>query len=253
MQESLLNIIFPIVLNTIRESHQPFLIKGGASIKYHILYEKGIDTTGLTTDIDIAPLVDDPDYKNRSLQMNKLFSEQLVYNITNQFGNELSVHIKTKYDLITIQIQYQGILYDLIDISYINPFDEGSTFIKAINHVYGSYDNFLQQMNSEITPLQLELCVAVYGFELYNNYLEDINHRKEQLADWIQQREDLEVEMFTEDIPSENMESRLRELNFYIDRYRHQVSDDYITKIIRKIERFQRKISLIQDLYGFYC
>jgi hypothetical protein len=63
-QEVIINTIFPTVINTItylrNEYNLPFTIKGGASIKYHLLHDRGLQIPNLTYDIDIDPLLTDP-------------------------------------------------------------------------------------------------------------------------------------------------------------------------------------------------
>lgn len=125
-QDGIINTIFPVVIKTINDLRNqydiPFIIKGGASIKYHLLYDRGIDVPNLTYDIDIVPLLLTDPYVNieaRSAELNEILYQELLFELETNFGSQVRINSRNDRGLMTIQINN----YDVIDISYIDPSD----------------------------------------------------------------------------------------------------------------------------------
>lgn len=196
---NILNYIFPIVTETVHminlsQGEVKYIIKGGASIKYH-LNGLGINTDGLTYDIDMAPIFfydgNEELYLTKALEFNEKMCQALMETlegrVTRDGGN--IKFMNNKYNnLISISVSINNSEYiEMIDISYIDPIDGASTFMKSVEKIRRNYNFFAkhfhkmysENISSMFSTPQLEMCVALYGLST------SIKHRDSR-EKWIQ-------------------------------------------------------------------
>ena len=299
MSINLLKYVFPIVYQTVADintSEHPckFIIKGGASINYHLNMLR-VNTDGLTYDIDLAPIIRHPnystqDYFEKCVQCNNNLYDEIHRRLVISFERDKHLYgistyniiKKTHNKLITMQIQINGSNpYDMIDFSYIDIHDEGSTFVKAITKIYGSLNNFIINFRDICSSPQVELCVVKYGLEMTKIYIESkdawenqkknlecmlykykyehqvmVNNHLQYMIDVYQHPEvfgpydpnDDNVKIFTEKI--DTAKKRIDHINELISNLTHQLSDEYQIKLKNKFERFRMKYELLQKSFG---
>lgn len=270
-RDFIFNYIYPHVVEVIHRTNNPvykspckFIIKGGASVKYHFDMH-GISSAGLTSDIDIAPLflpqeghtyASDPTYIQNAIQYNMALYESIIRKLTHQSRiDHMNIYFNMKFHngLVTMQIKINDSdYYDMIDLSYINSNDEDSTFMKAILITHGSLENFVTTFNGDFSDVDIELQVATFGYELYFSHVNSIDHWKELLEFFRNEARIYKsrIELFGDD------EDDVRSLELAqraIEGYERQLSDEYIEKLNDKLLRFQRKISGLEIIkLGLY-
>ena len=197
----ILNNIFQIVYQTVAQKNTKregckFIIKGGASVKYHLANVR-IDTTGLTYDIDISPLFYFPDYASldyfeRCNMCNNMLYEEIYTRIKLSFehsGRLFDINKVVNNGLITMQIKIDDTgFHDAIDFSYIDPNDEESLFVKTIKKIYGSFESFVEHYGNVFSTPEIEMCVIKYGIERTDGHIKS----KES---WIRRSELLAIDL----------------------------------------------------------
>lgn len=109
----------------------------------------------------------------------------------------------------------------------------------------------MQNVNEICTPIQLELCVAQYGLELYQGYINEIPHWEENVINFVHQRDQLEQQLKYQADPA--ILNSIQMLTSLINRYDYQLTGEYIDKLYDKVRRFEYKIALIQRNYDIRC
>jgi hypothetical protein len=217
-------------------------VKGGSSIKYHMM-KKGLDSTGVTNDIDIF-LYSARENKDDDLR-------------------ELLVDLQTKIPGYTWRIEPRGELYvvfineiQIIDITvynelYIEPDEESSMFLYAIKNIgletHEQYFEALKEISWEnivsknesletksFTSLQFEKFSCIKGIEIYTDYV-----GREPV--WRERLQELRTRLLTPGI-SEEIKVRIHN---EIAKYERYVSAEYIAKLNDKLTRYQKKIQVI--------
>ncbi len=215
-------------------------IKGGASIKYH-LNKLGINTDGITNDIDILFLIDDPkegeDRVNSFYQDLKFRFPDINWNIINLNG------------LYTIQIN--GV--NLIDITIYDPNfdinDETSMFGYALkrlgfNNIQDYFKTIAQSNDIQVisfTSIQFELFSTEKAIQVVQGHINKIPSWNNALEFFIQQKAQLEQEI----PPNQN---QIIEVDKIIAGYRKQLQPEYIEKLKNKLQRYQQKFTVLNSL-----
>lgn len=217
-------------------------VKGGSSIKYHMM-KKGLDSIGVTNDIDIF-LYSAKENKDDDIR-------------------ELLDDLQTKIPGYTYRIEQRGELYivfineiQMIDIIvynelYIEPDEETSMFLYAIKNIRLetnekyfeelkkiSWENIVSNNdsleNKSFTSLQFEKFSCIKGVEIYTYYV-----GREPV--WHERLEELRTRLGTPGI-SENLKVTIQN---EIAKYERYVSAEYIARLNDKLTRYQRKIQVI--------
>ena len=223
-------------------------IKGGASIKYHLI-KNGAPLEyhqNITSDIDLFLVCE---------------ADDVIVNLTTFVDG-----LKLKFPEYSINLKNNNGLYvitfneiDIIDITifnehYVEPDSDTSMFLYAINNLGYvdhekyfkelekiSYDDILENYSlletKTFTSLKLEKYAAIKGSRIYETYLKNI-------PKWIEQRDNY-LRM------SQNMQlvsSQRQQYLQFAERYAYQTSSSYIDKLNDKLTRYNRKIVLISTM-----
>ncbi|VVU94418.1 hypothetical protein CPAV1605_140 [seawater metagenome] len=217
-----------------------FQIKGGSSIKYHLM-QRGIDTTNLTSDIDLLFFSDDLEEVEKEIiafykELQKTFpSLAWNYNINN--------------GLVTIKIGGGNI----IDISVYDPNfdmdDETSMFAYALKklgfkNIKEYYDKITTSDNIEeitFTSLEFEFFSSQKGIEVIQGYLNAFPSWQASLRYFTQKQIEIETKIPIDDKELENVKR-------IIKGYTKQLSPEYIDNLRNKLERYKRKNEIINSI-----
>jgi hypothetical protein len=269
-RDFLFNYTYPHVIEIVDRINHPhfpslmghkFIIKGGASVKHH-LDMNGIFSGGITFDIDIAPLFlpqdgytysSDPTYVQNAVTYNTELYGSIEKKLNHQArvdGLNLYFNMKSHNGLITMQIKINDSqYYDIIDFSYIDPSDDASTFVNAILKLHGSLEHFVTSFDGIFSDVQTELCVAMFGHDLYESYMSSTDS-------WMQSLELLRGQALNAQrikdlgLSDDDDDAQLEIILKMIASYEHQLSDEYISKLRDKLLRFKRKILGLELIGG---
>jgi hypothetical protein len=212
-------------------------IKGGASIKYHLMKRELPIHQGITSDIDMyfvskADKVDD-DVRVFLLGLQTKFSD---YAWSPSINN----------GLITISVN--GV--NIIDITiytdtYIESDPENSMFSYALNKMgfenHHSYFNMLNQSElveqKTFTSLEFEKFATMKGIQIQQYYLDDV-------PNW-----GIMADIFLKESqnPLYTVEQKYEKHKLY-EKYMNQLSHEYLQKIHNKKFRYEQKLEIINKI-----
>jgi hypothetical protein len=205
-------------------------IKGGASIKYH-LTKAGINTNGITSDIDILLIPNEEDYQsalnNFYEAIQRKFSDY-NFSITNNNGlYNICINNFCIFD-ITIYNQYMNQSED----------HETSMFLYALkkmgfDSITDYVNKLLQQTNIEIktfTSIQFEYFSTLKGLENTSKYLGSIDK-------WRNNK-----------IRYESINPKTNNITRIIARLNYQTSPVYIAKLQDKYNRYLYKRQMLESI-----
>lgn len=232
-----------------------YIIKGGASIMAQII-KSGKDIDLITYDIDIAPMFlprigtefTDGEYETRAKQYNRELYEMIKIKISN----------KTKLDdhggLQTMQIFHKKWM-DIVDFSFPDPSDEGSTFIQAINvHYEHGLTEFIVSFFKNPTifcPPALEICIVTFGLKRIKGNLERIVEREKRISLMKNTVDQINLQNQDSDIPEEIKKQNLEQIGHYgkmIKQAQRFVTEEYKEVIKDKARRYIIKYTLLKQL-----
>ena len=214
-------------------------IKGGASIKYHLMkQELPIHLhQGITSDIDMY-FVSRPDKVDEDIRL-------FLFQLQNKF-RDYDWSPSVNNGLITISVN--GV--NIIDITiytdtYVEPDPENSMFSYALNKMgfvnHRTYFDMLNQSNlveqKTFTSLQFEKFATIKGIQIQQNYLDDVSDW-ERIAD-IFLKESMN--------PAYTIERKHEKYKIY-EQYMYQLSEEYLHKIQNKKLRYEQKLELINKI-----
>lgn len=214
-------------------------IKGGASIKYY-MNKKNIDSTNITSDIDILILSD-----NNDIDKENTVSE--LYNELSENFKQYNWNYKIFNGLYNICIDN----YCIFDITFINTLEntEDSMFLYAVKslgynniHEYADYILSLSQENLEkvtFTSLKFEYYSTTKGIINQIEYLNSIDEWKNNLEQF-----KLKLKLNYYRLTSTDrsfVEDRIKVLTW-------QTSNEYINILKNKLNRYIIKHKIIIDL-----
>ncbi len=217
-----------------------FQVKGGASIKYHLM-QRGINTNKLTSDIDLLYFLDDSEDKESEIDA---FFKKLQTTFPT-----LNWNISIINDLITIKINDQNI----IDITFYDPNfdmdDDTSMFAYALKqlgfkNMTEYYTKITQSKDIDIitfTSLHFELFSTHKGIENVERYIKSISSWETSLAYFSRKKIELEAEL-----PINTVE--LEKVTKIIEGYMKQLSPSYIDNLKDKLERYKIKYQIISSI-----
>jgi len=162
---------------------------------------------------------------------------------------------------------------DVIDFSYVMPHDEGVMFTRAIYNYYASYEDFVRQymlLDTIFSPVNIEICVVLYGLETYKGHLENVpkwEHIRDMHIQLKQQAEEEFVkmqkehielnELFGDDDDDDNYSERynayverIKSYVIIVDGYTKQLHPTYIYKMKNKMDRYVIKGELLMKIGG---
>jgi len=267
----LFNTFAPIVATKITEFNYTyantvnFIIKGGASIDYHIT-QAGIAHEQFTYDIDVAPLflpTEGHTYRDDEMYVTnaKAYCNELYDGITTVIPEGFEIFKRDSNGLITMQAKFgEHDFIDIIDLSYIDPDDEGTMFVKSIAKYYPTYRDFVSEfmtLDTIFSPINIEICVVMYGVKLSQSHLEQIPTWQHRVVEFTKLRDE-ENTMFTnlETIFGNDPEEtelhtqKIESFDRMIASYTRQLSEEFIGKIKSKIERYRTKGGLLVSIGG---
>jgi|SaaInlStandDraft_4_1057021.scaffolds.fasta_scaffold09975_3 hypothetical protein len=278
----LFNTFAPIVATKISEFNArnvnsvKFIIKGGASIEHHVS-TAGIPHDQFTYDIDIAPIFIPANYNYDSTYISTAhsFCNTLFDNISSAVPRGLIIYKHEHNGLITMQAKTRSSpdFVDVIDFSYVMPHDEGVMFTRAIYNYYASYEDFVRQymlLDTIFSPVNIEICVVLYGLETYKGHLENVpkwEHIRDMHIQLKQQAEEEFVkmqkehielnELFGDDDDDDNYSERynayverIKSYVIIVDGYTKQLHPTYIYKMKNKMDRYVIKGELLMKIGG---
>lgn len=305
----ILNYIFPHVIESIykvniSDSPCKFIIKGGASVKYH-LEQNNMDATDITYDIDITPLffpksvesyTTDDTYIRSALRYNNILYEIIEINLKHRStidNASLEIMRKEQNGLITMQIKMgDSDFHNMIDLSYIDPCDDDSIFLTVLKTKYRSFSDFVRDfmllqtklnVSNMFSSIQSEFCVARYSHNKYKMYIDSISTLKNKHIEIVKYEDVLKEDLleiqkkldilvtdeltviFDDDMDAEKLESiysqkrefesqkqgiefELTTSNHFKTIIEYELSDEYLSKINNKIERFIKKCKLLTSI-----
>jgi hypothetical protein len=250
--------LFPYLINYIIEfnktdggslfSPNRFLhVKGGASIKYHIMKNQvPIDTTNITSDIDLF-LVCDEEEVNQHIEsfLSGLKTHFSQYNWTHKIDGALLTILVNGIDIIDLTV---------FSSSYSEPDPETSMFSYALaNTGFANIEDYFDKLNlidhqdmlqsyelverKTFTSLLFEKFACMKGIENQRHYLESKPNWEKLARYYLAKASD-------ESLP---MTERERYYNTY-QRYLYQLSPEYISKLENKLLRYQQKLEVINQM-----
>jgi hypothetical protein len=203
-------------------------IKGGASIKYH-LNKLGINTNGITSDIDILLI---PNGEENALNnFYTALQEKFTGNIFSFKNNNGLYHICINDICIFDITMYHSEINQ-------NEDDETSMFLYALKNleflnINDYVDKLLEQSNTEtqtFTTLQFEYFSTWKGIENTIKYLNSIEKWRSNKLQY------------------ESINPRTPNINRIIARLNYQTTPDYIAKLQDKKLRYIQKYQTIQHI-----
>jgi hypothetical protein len=206
-------------------------IKGGASVKYH-LNKSGIDTTDITNDIDILFI-----YKDKNIQ-----------EILDKFMKFIQGKKRDNYEIRKVN----DILYNLyLDNNCVVDI----TFFK------------LDVTEDNLDDTHFGEALAYMNYLFMNDYMDEINNIEIEEIEDIENKtfSSLYLEKVTNEISLKNYEEWMNNVpkmkdnvqkNIFPRHYteeqkkrkRYEISDSYQLKIKDKIERYKKKLELIDSV-----
>lgn len=205
-------------------------VKGGASIKYH-LNKVGINTNGITSDIDILLIPNEEDSQSALNNFYEALQRRFVgYNFTITNNNGLYNICINNFCVFDITIYNQN-MNQLED-------PETSMFLYAlINMGFNNINNYVTKLlgsnNTEIktfTSVQFEYFSTMKGLENTSKYLGSIEK-------WRNNK-----------IRYESINPRTNNIAMIIARLNYQTTPAYIAKLQDKHNRYSYKLRILQSL-----
>ena len=267
----LFNTFAPLVATKITEFNLAyagrvnFIIKGGASIEHHIT-QAGIAHEQFTYDIDVAPLflpVEGHTYRNDETYIPnaKAYCDTLYAGIAAVIPDGFSIARRDVNGLLTMQAKVgESDFMDIIDFSYIDPDDEDTMFVRSIAKYYPIYRDFVIDFINQDTifsPINIEICVVVYGVKMSQSHLDQIPAWRERVERFTALREEenrnfaeLEELFGVDQEETEIHTAKISGFDQMIASYTRQLSEEFIGKIQNKIERYRVKGELLIRIGG---
>jgi hypothetical protein len=193
-------------------------IKGGSSVKYHLM-KKSIDNANITNDIDILLIIDD--------------SIQDFFNFIKIQNSELGIYWKLKNENGLYVLYFNK--NPVVDITLYKTNDsfKYTIFNNVVKELGLGYNNVHEYVNALInkenleeitfTSKQFEILNSKKGLDKYLNFINfGIPKRKQLLNNNLLLNSDI------------------------VQRYKYEISEEYINKINNKIRRYKMKIELLE-------
>jgi len=236
-----------------------------------------------TGDIDLSPMImyDSEEfyhslYNQEAQGTNQDFRNELLKLLTSNNKDENVSYglIEQNENLYTIEINIGTNKYSIIDIGVPDENDEDSIFINTVKLYYGKLITFMNLIAGngpklQTTSLCFEYLSSYFGIKLYRRYHSDslkikkmIEQKREQLHEIkiaekegkrSSKRRRVESSEVSENpgnignfeiiMTPENVES----IENFIKMFSKQASDEYINKIITKINRYDAKMNNIYE------
>ena len=216
-------------------------VKGGASIKYH-LNKKGIDTNGITNDIDIlffpASLDNTKDEVDRQV---RVFYDELTHFCVGRIG-DARFELVLSHDLYTIKLN--GI--HIIDITTYEPDfdiqDPSSMFGYALRQMgYSNLNDYYNKLKESddnetlsFTSIEFELLSVDKGIQNVGNYIKSI-------PKWFQMKHIFQIKLDETRKHNPPDKDQISELAEIVKRYDRQLQPEYKTMLETKLKRYQDK------------
>jgi hypothetical protein len=222
-------------------------IKGGSSIKYHLMKAQAPaeDHTHITSDLDIYLVCDDD------------FVDVNIHDFITGLQEIVTPHVVTtnsENGLTTIAINGVNVI-DLTTFteSYEEMDPDNSMFYYACEKIgktedqyfqeFRQIDNTLTDKNHELlekktfTSIEFEYHATQKGLSIYKQHLENI-------PQWQQNYETYYRRSFDTSLSEYERSEALR----IAERYRYQSSETFVTKLRNKFTRYQNKLVLLENL-----
>lgn len=226
--------------------HRFVHIKGGSSIRYHLMKHMQPKSTyeNITNDLDLFFISEDdsPDHTLNDFigGLRNLFTD---YNITHRETNGLIV------------VSFNGI--NIIDITivtdaYNNQNPESSMFAYACEQIgltenayFNELDNIAPDVLSDynmleqktFTSIEFEIHATTKGIEIYQKYVDSIPKWKARYKELLHKSNNLTLPI----------EERRAALRLAIEQ-KHQISDTYINNLNLKLFKYTNKLRLLTDM-----
>lgn len=233
-------------------------VKGGASIKYHMIQLEKREHINITSDIDIFLVNLDEDDENNEEKKQKI--DKNISKLLDKIRNKLpgsTWEVVNSNGLYIITVNGHNIIdITIYDDTYIDDDPDTSMFyytlrqipelsgINDISELYHTYFTILLKKDDiyhkTFTTNIFELHSTIRGIQIQNSYLELVDSWKQSLV---------EHQKYLETIQPE-YQDKIASIQRKIRRYEKQTSQKYIDKLVNKKDRYEKKLQILKKILG---